>query len=157
MYKYQRDDYMGFKKKFREFACDIRKKVTEIHIQTIWTYFKITNHIRRNTSYTRHYVVIRCPNLGLLERSRPHIVNETNHSKASTRKIKKYIILAACLEVIDPGDPNIDGRVGKQKRFWSFIKSLGKDNSWVAPLKDRGGKYTQIRWIEPTHLTFSNN
>ena len=41
-------------------------------------------------------------------------------------------------EVIDPGDPDIDDRPGKQKRFWSFIKSLKKDNSGIAPLKDRG-------------------
>ena len=41
-------------------------------------------------------------------------------------------------EVLDPGDPDIDDRPGKQKRFWSFIKSLKKDNSGIAPLKDRG-------------------
>ena len=41
-------------------------------------------------------------------------------------------------EVVDPGDPDIDDRPGKQKRFLSFIKSLKKDNSGIAPLKDRG-------------------
>ena len=35
-------------------------------------------------------------------------------------------------------DSDIEDRPEKQKRFWSFIRSLRKDNSGVAPLKDRG-------------------
>ena len=35
-------------------------------------------------------------------------------------------------------DPDIDDRPGKQKRFWSFIKSPKKDNSGIASVKDRG-------------------
>ena len=40
--------------------------------------------------------------------------------------------------MIDLGDSDIEDRPGKQKPFWSFIKSLRKDNSGVAPLKGRG-------------------
>ena len=39
---------------------------------------------------------------------------------------------------LDLVDCDIEDRPGKQKRFWSFIKSLRKDSSGVAPLKDRG-------------------
>ena len=45
-------------------------------------------------------------------------------------------------EVIDPGDPDIDDRPGKRRRFWSLIKSQKKDNSGIAPLKDRGKMHT---------------
>ena len=45
-------------------------------------------------------------------------------------------------EVIDPGDPEIDDRPGRQKCLWSCIKSLKKDKSGIAPLKDRGKMHT---------------
>ena len=38
----------------------------------------------------------------------------------------------------DFGDPDNEDRSGEQKGFWSFINSLRKDNSGVAPLKDKG-------------------
>ena len=40
--------------------------------------------------------------------------------------------------IIDMGEPESDNRPNKQKRFWSFIKSLRKDSSGVAPLKENG-------------------
>ena len=39
--------------------------------------------------------------------------------------------------IIDKGDPEQEHKP-KQKRFWSFIKSLGKDSSGIAPLKENG-------------------
>ena len=39
---------------------------------------------------------------------------------------------------VDIGDPESDYRPNKQKRFWSFIKSLRKDSSGVSPLKENG-------------------
>ena len=40
--------------------------------------------------------------------------------------------------LIEEGDENGEQRPGKQKRFWSYIKALRKDNSGVAPLKENG-------------------
>ena len=34
-------------------------------------------------------------------------------------------------------EPDTEEQSGKMKRFWSFVKSLRKDNSGVAPLKDQ--------------------
>ena len=39
--------------------------------------------------------------------------------------------------IIDKGDPEQKHKP-KQKRFWSFIKSLRKDSSGIAPLKENG-------------------
>jgi hypothetical protein len=36
------------------------------------------------------------------------------------------------------GNPDSDEKPNKQKRFWSYVKALRKDNSGVAPLKDSG-------------------
>ena len=40
--------------------------------------------------------------------------------------------------IIEFGDPEKDENPGKQKRFWSYIKSLRKDTSGVSPLKENG-------------------
>ena len=39
-------------------------------------------------------------------------------------------------KMLDFGDPETEDQSGNMKRFWSFVKSLRKDNSRVAPLKD---------------------
>ena len=40
--------------------------------------------------------------------------------------------------MLDFRDPKTEHQTGKMKCFWSFVKSLLKDNSGVAPLKDQG-------------------
>ena len=40
--------------------------------------------------------------------------------------------------LIEVGDESCEQRPWKQKRFWSYIKALRKDNSGVAPLKENG-------------------
>ena len=40
--------------------------------------------------------------------------------------------------MLDFGDLETEHQTGKMKRIWSFVKSLRKDNSGVAPLKDQG-------------------
>ena len=45
--------------------------------------------------------------------------------------------------VIDFGDPDSEDRAGKQKWFWSFVKSLKKDNSGIAPLKEKGKMHAE--------------
>ena len=39
--------------------------------------------------------------------------------------------------MLDFRDPETEHQTGKMKRFWSFVKSLLKDNSGVAPLKEK--------------------
>ena len=40
--------------------------------------------------------------------------------------------------MLDFGDQDTEDQSGKMKRFWSFVGSLRKDSSGVAPLKDQG-------------------
>ena len=48
--------------------------------------------------------------------------------------------------ITDLGDPVSDHRPSKQKRFWSFIKSLRKDGCGVAPLKENGKMHADSRY-----------
>ena len=157
VYKYHRADYEGFKKEFREFARDINEQATEMDSQTIWTSFKTTIH-RLMEKYIPHKTVRGdkkpkpwiTKTIRALHRKRNKLFKKQRATRKSRdidnyKKMKSNIQRAErqaywqhVEEVIDPGDPEIDDRPGKQKRFWSFIKSLKKDNSGIAPLKDRG-------------------
>ena len=48
--------------------------------------------------------------------------------------------------LIDIGDLEKDLNPGKQKRFWSFIKSLKKDNCRVASLKETGKMHADLEY-----------
>ena len=58
--------------------------------------------------------------------------------KAKVQKAERQAYWQYVENLIDVGDENSEQRPGKQKRFWSYIKSLRKDNSGVAPLKENG-------------------
>ena len=157
VYKYYRADYHGFKREFQEFAGNIREQTSELDIQTIWTSFKTTIHMLME-KYIPHKTVRgdRKPKpwitrtIKALHRKR----NKLFRKQRSTRKIKdveNYKKIKSKIQraerqaywqhvekVIDLGGSDIEDKPGKQKRFWSFIKSLIKDNSGVAPLKDKG-------------------
>ena len=45
------------------------------------------------------------------------------------------------IEVDDPDST----KPSKQKRFWSFIKSLRQDNTGISPLKDNGRLFDAAR------------
>ena len=143
--------------------------------QTIWTSIKTTIH-RLMEKYIPHKTVCgyKKPKpwititIRALHRKRNKLFKKQRAPRksrdiANYKKMKLMIQRAErqaywqhVEEVIDPGDPDTDDRPGKQKRFWSFIKSLMKDNSGIAPLKDRGKMHTD-RWTRPTYLTTSMN
>ena len=157
VYKYHRADYDGFKREFRELAGNISEQASELDLQTIWTSFKTTIH-RLVEKYIPHKTVRgdRKPKPWItrtskaLHRKRNKLFRKQRSTRKSKdvenyKKIKSKIQRAErqaywqhVEKVIDLGDSDIEDKPGKQTRFWSFIKSLRKDNSGVAPLKDRG-------------------
>ena len=58
--------------------------------------------------------------------------------KARVQKAERQAYWQYVENLIEEGDENGEQRPGKQKRFWSYIKALRKDNSGVAPLKENG-------------------
>ena len=64
---------------------------------------------------------------------------QTRFQKAERQAYLRHI--ENLIEIII-GDPEKDQSPGKQKRFWSFIKSLREDNCGVAPLKENGKMHT---------------
>ena len=53
--------------------------------------------------------------------------------KARVQKAERQAYWNYLDKMLDFGDPETEHQSGKMKRFWSFVKSLRKDNSGVAP------------------------
>ena len=175
VYKYHQADYEGFKKEFREFARDINEQATEMDSQTIWTSFKTTIH-RLMEKYIPHKTVRgdKKPKPWITRTiwALHHKRNKLFKKQRATRKsrdIDKYKKMKSKIqraerqaywqhveEVLDPGDPDIDDRPGKQKRFWSFIKSLKRITVGLHHSRTEA-RCTQTRWTKPTYLTTSMN
>ena len=59
-------------------------------------------------------------------------------TKAHLQKAERQSYWKYIKNIIEIGDPDQEDRSPKQKRFWSYIKSLRKDTNGIAPLKDAG-------------------
>ena len=63
-------------------------------------------------------------------------ISHYQHIKAKVQKAERQAYWEHVENIIYIGDPESDHQFNKQKIFWSFIKSLRKDSSGVAPLKE---------------------
>ena len=59
-------------------------------------------------------------------------------AKANAQRLQRKAYWEYVDNLIEIGNPDSDEKPNKQKRFWSYVKALRKDNSGVAPLKDSG-------------------
>ena len=66
----------------------------------------------------------------------PKDIRLYKEAKAKLQKAERQSYWSYVENIIEVGDPNQDQQPRKQKRFWSYIKSLRKDSSCVAPLKE---------------------
>ena len=64
-------------------------------------------------------------------------VRKYKECKSTLQKVERQSYWAYVNNIIEIGNPD-DDHQPKQKRFWSYIKSLRKDSTGIAPLKDNG-------------------
>ena len=64
-------------------------------------------------------------------------IRKFKECKKAVQKMERQSYWAYINNIIETGEPDSD-HIPKQKRFWSYIKSLRKDSSGIAPLKDNG-------------------
>ena len=64
-------------------------------------------------------------------------IRQYKETKARQQKAERQSYWQYVDKIIEIGDPDQQHQP-KQKRFWSYIKSLQKDTGGVAPLKDNG-------------------
>ena len=65
-------------------------------------------------------------------------ISNYKQMRARVQKAERQAYWRHIENLIEIGDPEKDQNPGKQKRFWSYIRSLRKDNCGVAPLKENG-------------------
>ena len=157
VFKYHKADYDSFRKDFQRFSEEFMEQVMTMDIEVMWKKFKTTiqtlmeKHIPHKTirgdKKPKPWIN---RSIRALHRKRDKLFKKQRSSKRS-KDISNYKTMKARVQkaerqaywnyldkMLDFGDPETEHQSGKMKRFWSFVKSLRKDNSGVAPLKDQG-------------------
>ena len=65
-------------------------------------------------------------------------IRKFKECKKAVQKTERQSYWTYINNIIETGDPDNDHTPPKQKRFWNYIKSLRKDSTGIAPLKDNG-------------------
>ena len=64
-------------------------------------------------------------------------IRKFNECKKAVQETERQSYWNYINNIIETGEPDND-HTPKQKRFWNYIKSLRKDSTGIAPLKDNG-------------------
>ena len=67
---------------------------------------------------------------------KPSDIKKYKDGKATAQRIQRKAYWEYVNNIFEFGDPEKDENPGKQKRLWSYIKSLRNDTSGVSPLKE---------------------
>ena len=153
VFKYHKADYDSFNKDFQRFSEEFMEQVMTMDIEVMWKKFKTTiqtlmeKHIPHKTirgdKKPKPWIN---RSIRALHRKRDKLFKKQRSSKRS-KDISNYKTMKARVQkaerqaywnyldkMLDFGDRETEHQSGKMKRFWSFVKSLRKDNSGVAPL-----------------------
>ena len=142
IFQYQKADYKSFKAEPRNYTSDFLSKAPSTDINTLWKDFKTKIHqltekfisqklIRGNKTHKpwidKHVRTLQRKRNKLFKKQwASHRVKDMSyygHIKAKIQKAERQAYWKH-VENIDIGDPESDHQPNKQKRFWSFIKSL---------------------------------
>jgi len=75
---------------------------------------------------------------------KPSDISKYKNYKSAFQKLERHALETYVNNIIEPNE-NEDERQPKQKKFWSYIKSLRKDNSGISPLKDKGRLFNSAK------------
>ena len=64
-------------------------------------------------------------------------IRKYRQCKGDVQKLERQAYYSYINNIIEVNEDQ-DEKPAKQKRFWSYIKSLRKDNTGISPLKDKG-------------------
>ena len=158
--------YEGFKRELHDLTADFLQKATSPNsdINSLWTDFKCKIHelmekyipqkLIRGTKTKKPWIDKQMESLWrkrnkLFKKQksshRPKDVSNYKQMRARVQKAERQAYWRHIENLIEIGDPEKDQNPGKQKWFWSFIKSLRKDNCGVAPLKENGKMHSDLK------------
>lgn len=156
VYQYRKANYVSMQNELRAYQQEFEERATREDVECLWSTFKkklnsimdkyIPSKMIRGNKTQKPWVSKKVKSLRreqkmLFKRQRktgaPRDVRQYRETKTRLQKAErqsycKYI--ETLMEVVEPGQdyqPN-------QKRFFSSIKSLRRNNSGIAPLKENG-------------------
>ena len=156
VFQYRKADYDAMKQEQRSSQAEFQESAKTKDVEHLWMTFKNKVHSPMESHIPSK--ILRCNRVQKpwISRQVKTIIRKSKKQFRKQRKTKKakdirqYKETKACLQkaerqsywqyvdnLIEIGDPDQQHQ-SKQKRFWSYIKSLWKDTGGVAPLKDNG-------------------
>ena len=156
IYKYKNADNQSTRRELRSTQADFEEKATTKDVEQLWSTFKDKIHalvesyipskiLRRNRQHkpwiSRQVKTLLRKSKKLFQRQRrTEKVRDIRHYKETKARLQKaewQSYWQFVENIIEVGDPDQDHKP-KQKRFWSYIKSIQKDTGGVASLKENG-------------------
>ena len=157
VYQYNKADFTSLKNGLKDMEKElIELKESNQPVEKIWTTFKtaflklMEKHIPKRTirgNKTRKPWIDRKVKTSIRRRNKLYSrmkktknaadIRKYKESKRKVQKAERNSYWNYINNIIEVGDDQ-NGPPNKQKRFWNYIKSLKKDNTGIAPLKDNG-------------------
>ena len=81
-------------------------------------------------------------------------IRKYRQCKGDVQKLERQAYYSYINNIIEVNEDQ-DEKPAKQKRFWSYIKSLRKDNTGISPLKDKGRLFNAPK--DKTNILNSQN
>ena len=160
---YKKADFDALKKELREAKEEFEMMAQTSSAEELWTNFRrltstlmkkyIPTKLLSGKKINKHWINKKIKSLmrwrdKLFRRMRKtkkeKDVRRFKDCKKAVQKQERQSYWNYINNIIEVGDPDSDQQP-KQKRFWSYIKSLRKDTTGVAPLKDNGRLFNAPR------------
>ena len=157
VFMYKDIDYNPIKDELRKFYGQYQESSKGKNVEQLWTEFKDKIHSLMNEHIPTKLIRGNKNKKPWISKEVKSLIRKRNKQYKKYKKtkdkidIKRYKETKAHLQkaerqsywkyinnIIEIGDPDQEDRPPKQKRFWSYIKSLRKDTNGIAPLKDVG-------------------
>ena len=159
-YVYKKANFQSIRDKLKDFRQDFEEQAANLNCNDLWTILKskilslmksnIPTKTIRGDRPNKPWIT---PHIRTIRRKLSHLYRKSRQS-SDTALRQKYLKVKAAVQreqrqaywvyinnLIDPPNEFGESQGSNQKRFWSYIKSLRKDNTGIAPLRENGKLY----------------
>ena len=163
VFQYRKADYEGMKQELKAFQIEFDELAKTEDVEQLWTRFKKKIHslmesyipaktingnkvIKPWISKQVKSLTRKCKKLFAKQRKtrKAKDVQMSKEIKSRLQKTERQSYWKFIDNIIEVGDPYQEQQPN-QKRFWAYIKSLWKDSSGIAPLKDNGTLHANLK------------
>ena len=156
-YVYRKANFQKIKDEIKSFEPIFLEQSNKLNCNDLWIFMKskllslMKSHIPTKTIRgDRHHKPWITPHLKTLLRRLKNLHRKSNRSpdtslrqrylkaKATVQREQRQAYWQYINNLIDPPDEFGNNQGSNQKKFWSYIKSLRKDNTGIAPLRENG-------------------